>query len=345
MDETEKESIRTARANYAKRNISMANTTDGNEDSNTVNNPSLGSPPKRSHVADTSSAGDHMSRGRQYISQIRTGRRYNAESYRTVSAMNHRADNTLKEAKAELDSHADTTVAGSTCRVLEYSEKVCDVYPFSDSYQPMSQVPIAKVATAYDHPATGETFILIFGQALYLGDQLDHTLICPNQVRYNNIVVDDVPRHLSPNGNSTHSIYLPNEDIRLPLQLCGVISYIDTRYPSQQEINTCRWLVMKNDEDWQPYDESFHENEALLDGTHTIRDTPENIERQIYAIDADLAQQLHRACSTISTHGRKLRTTDETIAKIFGCNPQVATKTRQVTTQKGIQSMTDHLCR
>jgi hypothetical protein len=31
----------------------------------------------------------------------------------------------------------------------------------------MEKVPVAKVGTAYDHPETGETFILVFGQALY----------------------------------------------------------------------------------------------------------------------------------------------------------------------------------
>jgi hypothetical protein len=82
-----------------------------------------------------------------------------------------------KEAKAELDSHADTTVAGSTCRVLEFTENSCDV----EDYEPMKQVPIVKVATAYDHPSSRETFILVFGQAIYLGDKLEHTLICPNQ--------------------------------------------------------------------------------------------------------------------------------------------------------------------
>jgi hypothetical protein len=72
-----------------------------------------------------------------------------------------------KESKAERDSHADTTVAGSSCRVLESTEKVCGVFSVSNDFEPLHQISIAKVATAYDHPNdTGETFILIFGQAL-----------------------------------------------------------------------------------------------------------------------------------------------------------------------------------
>jgi hypothetical protein len=53
----------------------------------------------------------------------------------------------------------------SSCRVLEFTEKVCDVFSVSNDFESLHQVPIAKVATAYDHPDTGETFILIFGQA------------------------------------------------------------------------------------------------------------------------------------------------------------------------------------
>ncbi len=34
-----------------------------------------------------------------------------------------------KEAKANLDSHAGTTVAGSTCRVLEFTEKLYNIFP------------------------------------------------------------------------------------------------------------------------------------------------------------------------------------------------------------------------
>ena len=36
-----------------------------------------------------------------------------------------------------LDSYADTTCAGKHVRVIEHVEgKVCDVYPFNDSYDP-----------------------------------------------------------------------------------------------------------------------------------------------------------------------------------------------------------------
>ena len=85
----------------------------------------------------------------------------------------------------------------------------------------MEDIPIVKAAVAYDDPVTDETFVLIIGQALYFGDKIQDLL------RANGVVVDDIPRHLSPNFSSSHSIYFPEEKIRIPLSLNGVISYFN----------------------------------------------------------------------------------------------------------------------
>jgi len=301
-------------------------------------------PPKRTN-ANTSEAGDFMNRGSKgYISQIRSGIRY-VTATRQIATSNTHSDTLLKHSKAELDSHADTTVAGSTYRVLEYTEKSCDIHPFSDDYEPMKQVPIAKVATAYDDPSTGETYILIFGQALYMGQSLDHTLICPNQARANGVVVDDVPRHLSYDGKSSHSIYFPSENVRIPLSLKGVISYILTRYPSQRKVNNCQWLIVTSDNDWEPYDESFQEKEDQL--TPSVHLRVSDICTISTLKNHDLPTDIYQGCSIISTVSssvRHLTVTDKMIASTFYCSPNIATKTRQVTTQRGLRSMTDHLC-
>jgi hypothetical protein len=222
MTDEDKESIRTARANYAKRKINAISTSEtedepsthndnSNNSNNRVSNPG-GRGNGRNGGATAETAGDYMSRGnRSYISQLRTSQRYVGSSGPSRLIASNQSQN--REGKAELDSHADTTVAGSTCRVIEFTEKSCDVFPFSESYEPLTQVPIAKVGTAFDNPTTGETYILVFGQALYLGDKLDHTLICPNQARCNGVIVDDVPRHLSHDKKSTHSLYFPDDDI------------------------------------------------------------------------------------------------------------------------------------
>ncbi len=58
---------------------------------------------------------------------------------------------------------------------------------------PIENVPIVSAATAYDDPATGDTFILAFHEALYYGTKLDHSLISPNQVQAYGIPFWDNP--------------------------------------------------------------------------------------------------------------------------------------------------------
>jgi 3'-phosphoadenosine 5'-phosphosulfate (PAPS) 3'-phosphatase len=192
MSDADKEAIRTERSNYAKRKLSAVATDDSAQNGQSDH---LQPQDKAIRFADASSAGDQMSRrNRSLLGQVRSGLRYlrSTSSVQSIAQSHHEAN-----AFAEMDSHADTVVAGSTCKILELTEKSCDVYPYANSYEPIKNVLIAKVATAYDHPS-GETFIIIFGQALYMGENIDHSLICPNQARSNGIIIDDDPKHLSP---------------------------------------------------------------------------------------------------------------------------------------------------
>jgi hypothetical protein len=352
MAPEEREKIRAERSAYAQKrkidavgtpdiDLSTADITDNDHD-------------KKVTFADTSSAGDQMSRRkRNFIGQIRSGHRYNYSQTPRVVSVTHLEPSSSIMAKAELDSHADTTVAGSACKVIEFTEKSCDVYPYSSQYEPIKNVPIAKVATAYDHPQTGETFILIFGQALYLGDELEHTLICPNQARCNGVIVDDVPKHLSHDGKSTHSLYFPVEQIQLPLRMRGCISYLPTRYPAKDELEECRWLTVTGDSIWDPYSTTFEEQENIFDVDDGSPTTNERNHIHALSSSINLSSISHaldhtttylQICS-MNTSSRHLSTTDQRIAHIFNCSPRIANNTRNVTTQKGIRNVTDHLNR
>jgi len=50
--------------------------------------------------------------------------------------------------RSELDSHADTCVAGSNTVPLYFTEHKASVSPFIGEYSPLPDVPIASVATA-----------------------------------------------------------------------------------------------------------------------------------------------------------------------------------------------------
>ena len=58
--------------------------------------------------------------------------------------------------RCEMDSHADTCVAGSNCTVLEYTGRSATVEAYSPDY-PSKEIPIATVATTYDCPSSGES--------------------------------------------------------------------------------------------------------------------------------------------------------------------------------------------
>ena len=99
------------------------------------------------------------------------------------------------EGRMELDTHADTCVAGSNTVVLDLTGKVASVSSFCDSeFQALEDVPIATVATAFDCAVTGKTHVLIFNEALYFGDRMKHSLLCLNQLRVNGLTINDCPR-------------------------------------------------------------------------------------------------------------------------------------------------------
>ena len=85
--------------------------------------------------------------------------------------------------RIELDSHADTVVLGSNCVVLHHMGKVCEVSLYRNEYDAITDVPVVRGATLWTDQHTNEEYILIFNEALWMGDTLSHSLINPNQLR------------------------------------------------------------------------------------------------------------------------------------------------------------------
>jgi hypothetical protein len=80
-------------------------------------------------------------------------------------------------------------------------------------------------AVAYDDPDTYTTYILFFHQSLYF-DKLDKHLLCPSQMRCNQIIVNDVPPLHTPFNQRTHQDHSivstpPHHPLHIPLQLNG----------------------------------------------------------------------------------------------------------------------------
>ena len=81
--------------------------------------------------------------------------------------------------RCELDSHADTTVAGKNCRLFSTTGKTVFVSPFSDAYDPIPGIPIGSVATRWTNPDNGEPLLIVINEALFFGEKMPNTLLFP----------------------------------------------------------------------------------------------------------------------------------------------------------------------
>lgn len=72
---------------------------------------------------------------------------------------------------------------------------------------------------------------------------LDHNLMSTMQLRLSDMPVNACPKFLETNpGDNGYYINFPDptgDDLRIPLRLNGVTSYLNTRKPTNQELMEC----------------------------------------------------------------------------------------------------------
>ena len=113
-------------------------------------------------------------------------------------------------ARSEMDSHADTCVAGPNFMILEFTGEQCDVTPYTNEYQPITNVPVVNAVTAFTDESSGETVILHFNQVLWYGKRMKMSLINPNQLRHHGMTVSDDPTAgTRPFGISGDGLFVP----------------------------------------------------------------------------------------------------------------------------------------
>jgi hypothetical protein len=161
-------------------------------------------------------------------------------------------------------------VAGCNTVVLQLTYTKVNVTPFSDEYKAIKDIPIATVTTAWGDPAGGPTVILVVNEALYFGDRMNHSVLCLNQIRANGLVVNEVPKQFD--DTSLHAIVDPKSGTKLPLLLSGVILYLETRKPTNEELEECTHIELTSATPWEPYDEGFEEAEARVADAVTTLD-------------------------------------------------------------------------
>ena len=143
-----------------------------------------------------------------------------------------------------------------------------------ESLGTIKDVKVVTAALAYDDPEAWHSYILFYHQSLYIPSMKRH-LLNPNQMRANDVTVNETPLVLLPSELRTkysHSILAHTElstELHIPMELDGVTSYFPTRKPTLAEVqdtdcNTCTHVHMTAPSEWDPHDTTMSENEASL---------------------------------------------------------------------------------
>lgn len=204
---------------------------------------------------DPDSASDAFGRGSknrhinpQKAKKVQVQKMVTIKSVRAIATMTTAIEyptDHISQFRAEMDSRADTVCAGAAFRLINDDvSRVADVEGFHPDMPGMKDIPIGTAVMAIDLAHTQETVILVFHKALYFGQRMQDSLINPNQLRENGLVVDTCPKQYS-GGKSMHGIYVPDEDLVLPFQLHGVISHLTTYLPTDEQLKDCRWITAR----------------------------------------------------------------------------------------------------
>ena len=146
----------------------------------------------------------------------------------------------------ECDTDADTCCLGKNFKIYQRTNRSAEVYSY-DPKAPPKIIPIVTGATSYDDPITEETIVLLFHECLYYGTQLEHSLINPNQIRYNGIDTWDNPFDKSRN----FGIEIDNSTF-IPFSTKGTKIYFKSRTPTYDELRDCRRIDMTSMNEWNP---------------------------------------------------------------------------------------------
>ena len=131
--------------------------------------------------------------------------------------------------------------------LLSYTGCVCDVTLYNaDHGHCEKNVPIVTGATSYTCQKTGQTYILVINEGLWFGPKLSHTLLNQNQIRFSGVSVHDNP--FDPDS----PLCIEHPDVTIPLDISGTNIYLDSRTPTQHELDTCPHIHLTSDAEWNP---------------------------------------------------------------------------------------------
>ena len=160
--------------------------------------------------------------------------------------------------------------------MLGQPHQFVNVYGYSPERAPIAGVPLGTTATVWINPKNGQAFLLVLHQSLFFGDRMPNSLLSPNQLRSNGLIVNDVPLQFS----GKHSIVHPTAELEIPLYMNSSFSYFETHKPSDDDLEHLVRVELTSDTDWMSYKDTLRDNEpsqisSLYTATTVVEAAPE----------------------------------------------------------------------
>jgi hypothetical protein len=262
--------------------------------------------------------------------------------------------------RCDLDSHADTSLVGRGFILLGEPYSYVNVHGFAKKFV-TNNVPIGTAATVWISPLNGKPYLFVVHECIFMGDQMPHTLLCPNQLRANGLIVEDTPKQYD--SRSSHSIIDKVHKITIPLYLYDVFSYFETRKPTDSELENLERIELTSPNDWRSQRTTMVENEptaftAAVDTTDIPTDTylshvlPDHLEfhsdeslydryiSSMYTCNhLDITQPSGVNISAVTTSAPKPFVTPKDLASRWHITIEQADKTLKCTTQHAVRNI------
>ena len=104
----------------------------------------------------------------------------------------------------------------------------------SEAYNPECDIPIVTAATSYTDQQDGQVYILVIHEGQCFGDELTHSLINPNQLKYAGVTVQDNPFERDP-----PPVSIITNHVTIPLITSGTNILLESSTPTQTKLDNC----------------------------------------------------------------------------------------------------------
>merc|ERR1712224_235191 len=100
---------------------------------------------------------------------------------------------------------------------------------------------------------------------------MEHSILCTNQARHNNIIIDDAPLAADVRKSSTQSIIIPSAETSFPLRMHGPVAFLSVRYPTDYDLNNCIHIDLTDGSAmWDP---SFFDEPNAINALYSFEDS------------------------------------------------------------------------